>query len=361
MTRKIRRMILALAGSLAFALGAGLLYMRVSADRAGAIFRKASAYRSSKAGTAASPLTESDVLELYSISQGGFFIHHPVEQRLIHLGKDVALPPLIELFDDNSQGAGVRYWALRAMFSLNDPRVIQSCIKFVKLMPQASTVFMVVLPVSPDSQYCQPGTGVALLEKEIADEPYPQFILHLLDKRIQDKDLQAFDNGVMRWLNRYNGYDLDERLGMASASAVAFRNAELRRGYDPLMAYWAFFPQMNNNYVPKGGLAEVFPNPDEREACKKLFAAYKAEEVVAQHSLISDAWRERLTRWYTAARPYLKWDPSLCRFTVQADEHIVNRIRELDRMPVTAPPPSTPQLDSTGTAPSPTDLLYPSN
>jgi hypothetical protein len=174
-----------------------------------------------------------------------------------------------------------------------------------------------------DSQYCQPVIGLAALKKDMEGKTYEQFTLELLDRRVKDKDLAPWDDMILRRLDRYYGFDFDEWLDSHRPSPAMFRNEELRKGYEPLRIYSGLplsSPGPGETVsLDERCLSYIIPREVDRAACRELFALYDPALSPIAMSSASNAWRERLLQWYTAARPYLKYDPELGRFVNTAE------------------------------------------
>jgi hypothetical protein len=299
------------------------------------------------------PLTKSQMLRLCQLclrSDRWPQSRHYVGQRIIQSGKSVALKPLLEIVRDDTLEPAVRLTALKLLFNFQDEQVLYACMEFVEWVPWAASVFVGVLPVGFDSPYCDPTSGLQALKKDMEGISYEDFVLRLLDQRVHDSDLYGNDLGVLRWLNRYDGYDFDELLELDAPGAIDFRNAGLRKGYDPLTSYSSLFcrvalaqDEVDGGYsgelivesrrflarLFKGtgspderGLEKLFPRESDREACRALFRVYFGRTFIYGQPSES-GWRERLTEWYKEARPHLTYDPEMGRFVVSersADE-----------------------------------------
>lgn len=366
-SKRHRRLFIAVAAvAVGLTVVSGVLWTRSILDPAAAILAKASV----RADGSVTPLSEADMLRLYDISRSerrkkdlmvrvrklssgriSLFAPHCIDERIIHLGKAPVIEPLIALAQDGAQDTGARRWAIILLSKFNDERAIRALLSIGEADPELAYGLVFMLPLDERSPYLQPG-GMAAMSRDMEGKTFAEFTLVLLDAWVKDPNLTPGDNAILRWLNRYFGYDFDDLI--AQPDVTAFRVAQLRRGYDPLTYRNSDLAHLIANYE-KGyqngyafyekGLAEVFAIPAERETCKALISAYDRTWLEPYSSRAQAHWRERLLAWYTAARPYLKYDEQLGRFEVKADEGTMARIQESVDAAMKALPEEKPKAD----------------
>ena len=207
------------------------------------------------------------------------------------------------------------------MLFFNDPKVLDAWVKFAEVNPRASGLFLLLLPIPMDSPYCKPGTGAATLKKDMQGKVFDQFVLELLDARVKDAKLNPFDEQILRFLNRYYGYDFDTSLRTSAPMAFEFRKAELRKGYDPLVLYGQL---VRSSAVPvvfdEAGLESILPDMVDRISCEQLFNCYYEARGRTSGFPAESDWQPRLVEWYTRARPCLKYDPESGMFVNTASD-----------------------------------------
>src|SRR5262249_30907469 len=94
---------------------------------------------------------------------------------------------------------------------------------------------------------------------ELAARPLADARLADLDKLLHDPapigidtHLEWYDQRLLCWLNRAGDIDVDEWLTSNAPEALAFRNAQRRRGYDPIFAFSAFRGRLNYGLRDEG-------------------------------------------------------------------------------------------------------------
>jgi hypothetical protein len=148
--------------------------------------------------------------------------------------------------------------------------------------------------------------------------------LNALDREVveQERDRQ-FSHGVnlmlLRWLNRAYDHDLDEWLAQAAPAALAFRKAQLEKGFDPAVA----LRRIAIPYIDERAIDALFPRQEDRDGCRQLFRVVyhdvlpSEQRVEALEPPVRSGWQDRLVAWYQENRPYFVYDFSKHRFVVR--------------------------------------------
>lgn len=173
-----------------------------------------------------------------------------------------------------------------------------------------------------------PGAGNSQwFETEIQSKTVDEIILESLDEQVEWQAPAWVDPAPVRWLNRFYGAEFDEVLAREAPEALAFRNREIGRGYDPVSLvtrYLLFDP--GKMKCDARLLREIYPDASDRDAMEKLLRVLSSPEPAG-----ADNWHQDLISWYKANRSSLVYDPAKRRFVVKAS--VVN----------------APEVESTGT------------
>ena len=246
------------------------------------------------------------------------------QEKLCSLGA-AAVEPLLSVLLGGDTEHDVRLLAALTLARLDDSRILPSFADAARrnlLTPrQVKEVLAVHLPfASTIYRYGDKELVEWLLNAETVE--YGELRLRLLDQliRLRFEDGGLFpltsDIRVMRWLNRIFDEDIDDWLRAHCPEALAFRDAQLKKGYDPIVAFRCFCGNVEYAGVPEGCWA-VLAHADERAACHKLIqVAYNATSPLYPPQ--QDGWLERLRAWYETNRARLVYDSARHRFVVKA-------------------------------------------
>jgi len=121
------------------------------------------------------------------------------------------------------------------------------------------------------------------------------------------------DARVLRWFNRLYDRDFDEWLAQVAPDALAFREASLEKGWDPVrMQRLAADLYLGE---PDGAIAKVYASQADQVACRRLLqAAFDRNSPLPPRQVAG--WEDRLHDWYRANRHRFVYDYAKHRFVV---------------------------------------------
>jgi len=165
------------------------------------------------------------------------------------------------------------------------------------------------------------------IKDRFSGKSYEQICLSFLDELMKastnEGGLGFAPIRLVRWLNRLYEYDLDKWFEEKAPDALAFRNRELKKGYDPIIAFSIFETNLYDwQGVVDEGIKAVFTNEKDRRACRKLIEViygYPTEspELCPRRWSFGDEWKEQLRDWYWGNRDQLVYDYEKLRFVVE--------------------------------------------
>jgi hypothetical protein len=240
--------------------------------------------------------------------------------KLVTQGK-LALPALLRLAEEQGR------WLMVARF--DDPRLLQLAVAAYQDGRADYTNFGYFLrshlpvvhnPLPP------PGYGSEQkidrwIETNLSGKSYQEVCFQFMDDLMRHEKPDALsyflgERWVVRWLNRVGDYDLDDWLAQKAPEAFAFRNRELKKGYDPAVA----FPYFAGDFIQgmkEEGIKAMFQDTKDRKACRQLIEAvygpYGSPLLVPR----AEGWRVRLRQWYWQNRDHLAYDFEKHRFVVK--------------------------------------------
>ena len=160
---------------------------------------------------------------------------------------------------------------------------------------------------------------VAWLE-ENQNRSHEELCLSLLDDLMKQSENEIAASYVRfeRWLNRKFDQDVDKWLADRAPDALAFRNRELARGYDPIGSMYRLMDGEELEPISVGYKA-VFADQDDQVACARLLIAmwglpFADGKDIAVPNI--KGWAARLQTWYWDNRSKLKYDWDTHRFAV---------------------------------------------
>lgn len=242
--------------------------------------------------------------------------------KLVSQG-ELALPALLRLAEE--QGS----WLMVARF--DDPRLLQLAVTAYQDGRVDYTNFGYFLGSHlPDVYNPLPAPGYGSEEKiaewiqtNLSGKSYQEICLESMDILMQHKDPLTLSHflgkrWVLRWLNRVGDYDLDDWLAVKAPEALAFRNRELKKGYDPAVAFPYFAGDFIEGMMDEG-IKAVYPDTNDRKACRQLIEAvyglYRSPLLVPR----AEGWQVRLQQWYWENRHHLVYDFEKHRFVLKTD------------------------------------------
>ena len=155
------------------------------------------------------------------------------------------------------------------------------------------------------------------------DTPYGELCLKIMDDAIDAEDGKGglrygnvADPRFTRWFNRIYDEDLDTWLASVAPEALAFRNRELSKGYDPVVVFDAFAARVRAGVgLTDEGIHLVIPERD-WAACRRLVLAALVPES-EYYPRPRPGWEARLRAWYRANRARFEYDFQKHRFVVR--------------------------------------------
>src|SRR2546421_1043027 len=174
-----------------------------------------------------------------------FFRPRYAREKLIAEGR-VIIEPLLEIVGNPAEDKEVIERAWDVLFQFDDLRISAALIEQAKARGLAPVDLFILIAhdVGIDDlimKWAGVDEQVALqwLQNLVASADYSP-VLKLLDVAVQDTSGRGVLFGadhLIRWLNRYGDLDIDELLAKEAPSALVWRNEQLAKGYDPLVAF----------------------------------------------------------------------------------------------------------------------------
>jgi hypothetical protein len=244
------------------------------------------------------------------------------EERVIAMGATV-IDPLIRLVASNDDPRIVTK-AAYVLAHFDDPRILPAFYQAAKCGRVSPSdlqwLLEIHLPVGPLTTGVNDADVIKWLGDR-ADQDYSVLRLALLDivvtAEYKDGGIYAgvADRRIIRWLNRIYDDDLDECLARLAPGALAFRNGELKKGYDPI-ALQRLAARLNGSNKDEG-IKAVYSDLQTQAACHELLELVDALIMGGEPSLGRDGWQDRLRAWYREHRDQLVYDFEKHRFVVK--------------------------------------------
>jgi|GEM_PF-1145558 len=165
------------------------------------------------------------------------------------------------------------------------------------------------------------------IKNRFTGKSYEQICLSFLDDLMRattnEGGLGFAPIRLVRWLNRLYEYDLDQWLAKKAPEALAFRNRELKKGYDPAIAFEIFETNLYDfQGVVDEGIKAVFTDERDRRACHQLIEVIYGEplespQLCPRRWINDDKWKNRLRQWYWNNRDHFVYDFEKLRFEVK--------------------------------------------
>jgi hypothetical protein len=257
-----------------------------------------------------------------SIWQRAFPVRYASE-RVFLLGRE-AVDPLLAIAGNPAANPRVAKTAWYILVEFDDPRIrgrILSQLKASTMTPFDAAWFLNKhLPIASSSNLLSssPVAWGDLIEKlleETKDLSYEDLCLRLLDECMKSElDVEMNSGQIERWLDLRYDQDIDEWLADKAPDALAFRNRELARGYDPVVSFSRLC--MATGIVDEGFKA-VFADQDSRESCHRLLDAVYGDVGNSPMQIPStEGWQKRVREWYAQHRSELRYDRDKHRFII---------------------------------------------
>lgn len=268
------------------------------------------------------------------IPQRGWNCFYPVHytgEKIVHLG-DSVVPILNDIMLDRQQAREICGAAGRWLSFFDDPRSPAAVLDAARSETLNDNDLFIVTDLVLDPQWESESSNpldalsrpfqIRVLEKAAA-QPYDQYRLSVLDKVMKAKgcaeggfEYDIWDRRVLRWLDRLYDVDLSVWLAEKAPAALDFRNAELRKGYDPVIAFQGFSGQLHTGAIDEG-IKSVLADAQERVACRQLIEAVY-DPTSPLYPPKKAGWPDRLRAWYWANRKNLIYDQAKHRFVVKS-------------------------------------------
>jgi hypothetical protein len=252
------------------------------------------------------------------------------KEKLLSQGS-VAVEPLLKIANDSDQNRWIIKCAWLMLAKFDDPQITKSALNAA--INKCITPYTLCLILNTHLR----GTGrefdkdnvIEYLKEKLATKTYDEMRLDLLDELMkapaEKGGLQVgIDNpDVLRWLNHLYHHDLDQWLTEKAPAALDFRNRELKKGYDPVIAFWMFPRNLSEGIIDEG-IKAVFTDHDERKACRQLIQAVYDSMYFDSPFYISDQddpnGLDELRKWYWENRDKFVYDFDKHRFVVKEKE-----------------------------------------
>jgi hypothetical protein len=244
-------------------------------------------------------------------------------ERVFLLGRE-AVNPLLAIVGDPAEDPIAVQTAWYILVEFDDRRIrgeIASQLHAGKLsQSDAAWLLSVYLPIDRSSHLLSssPMSGddrVEVFLEETNDLTYEVLCLRLLDEILKPEfDIEGITDHIERWLNLRYGQDIDEWLADKAPDALAFRNRELARGYDPVVSFRRLYRETGN---VDEGIKAVFADQESKALCHRLLdAVYGYLGKSPMHIPHTEGWQKRVRGWYAQHRNELRYDPDKHRFVV---------------------------------------------
>lgn len=238
-------------------------------------------------------------------------------ERLFLLGHD-AIGPLLEVVNRATEDRRIQQKAWYVLAEFDDPRIRHEILNHVRssrLTPfEAGWLLSVHLPIGRSSPLLDDSRVMEWLEDN-RHRSYEELCLSLLDDIMKtEQAINRNDRSVLRWLNHMYDQDLDKWLEEKAPDALAFRNQELARGYDPIVAYDRLRYNLDEGILDEG-IKALFADQPTQAACHRLLDVTQGYGVSPIRVSDASGWEKRIQNWYTQHRGRLKYDRDKHRFT----------------------------------------------
>lgn len=238
------------------------------------------------------------------------------KERLVSFGTRIIAPCIRIVTDPNQDASLVEVGFEGALFAFDDPRVAVTLLdpavvpRFDKLQYYVLVLHLLsVDAISAGAGGLRQDNAQAWL-REVADKGTYAPVLSLLDSTMK-RDLLYSDPCLIRWLNRLGSDDIDELLAAKAPQALAWRNQQLQKGFDPLVAFYSGLAGPVTQGTLEVAIRQIYPDAEDQERCRELFdLAYGQFEGPS-------GWEDRLREWYWKNRERFVYDFERHRFVVE--------------------------------------------
>jgi hypothetical protein len=249
----------------------------------------------------------------------GLYPEHHVRERIIAMGSPV-IAPCMRIATDPKQDKHVVEDAWDVLFQFDDPRIGEALLEYGRTGRPDPLTFCVwvqcyVILDVPGRDATEENAVEWL--KEFLSVPKYGHSLGLLDDVMNNPlnwGLLYGNAGLIRWLNRLGAEDVDEVLAQKAPEALAWRNEQLKKGFDPLVAFdfeEAIYDGQLNNAV-----AKVYSDATDRKRCRELFGTVFS--YIRKHDYNGHkGWEDQLRAWYRQNRDHLVYDWAKHRLVVE--------------------------------------------
>jgi hypothetical protein len=231
-------------------------------------------------------------------------------ERLISRGRSI-LPTLLEITRDPSH-RDLHFAAWQLLANLDCPDYLKELYEAGKekriTAGQVSALVETALPVRMGAVFLHDDKIMDWLGAQLAQKSPDQIVLDLLDElftaKYEDGGLYpgVADHRVLKWLNRIYDIDLDSWLAQNVPAALKFRQEQLAKGYDPATSF--NLSQSIADGLLDEAMAAIYPQPDDRNACRALLEAVYTNTTSAPllRPAATPGWEQRLRSWYRGKR-----------------------------------------------------------
>ena len=246
---------------------------------------------------------------------------------LVSQGTNV-VEPLIQIMNDLDESEKMHRAAALLLVRFDDPRVLDALLDSAARKRLSPFDLPAALNLHVPGLYPRfkvPDEEVVESLQIYRRKGFGEIRLGLLDQVMKPASFQEGGPyipvawfGALRWLNRARDHDLDEWLARNAPEALAFRNSQLAKGYDPITALSDLEGPLRFGF-PDERINDVFADPGEQAACGQLLKiVYDPNS--ALYAEAAPGWQERLCEWYWKNRESLVYDFDKRRFIVKESD-----------------------------------------
>ncbi len=236
------------------------------------------------------------------------------EEKLVSQGAAI-VEPLLDILNDRDKSVTLRSAAARLLAFFDDPRILDAYADSSLPDYELALPLMRYLPMSLSTSAGPAQDLLEWLERQ-RGKTIQELRMSLLDSVMDPKhpdNLESDDFLSIRWLNNGHGQDLDTLIETSSPRALQFRNRELKKGYDPLIAFEKLRPWPNSSAM-SDGIKSIFDSEEDQSACNELLDC--VYNLAPNRICPPQSWGTTLRSWYWENRDSLQYDSQKRRYCV---------------------------------------------
>ncbi len=251
---------------------------------------------------------------------------HWAKQKIVMEGTPV-VPTLLDILADPRLSRAVHFVAAADLTFFDDAQILRNYYDAATCGRLTAFEFYWCLRYHlPYIEHCPPSLNTSeehrwriAWVKELLDQDFDDSRLRLLDRFVRNTEAKRYEGNeyevLLRWLNRHDGENFDAVLAREAPDALAFRNRELAKGYEPVFAFGPLQDSSSPSEVNEQALRLLFSEPCDRKACSELLQVSWRRGGVMTNQGIEDL-RKAMINWYWENRSKLRYDFTKHRFVV---------------------------------------------